>query len=1061
MRFFVLSVLYIFLSSLVWAETAPSPRFVRNDGQWESSVLYRAEIPGGFLFLKEQSLVYVFYHTGDVAHQHHSLEPTAAARQANSLPSDQIRAHGYEIHFEGSNSAVVIEASHKNEEVRNYFLGSDPSHWAAQVPSFAEIIYKNLYPGIDMRIFSQQGSLKYECIVQPKADPSRIQFRYAGMDKIALNNGFLITETSVNKVTELPPYSYQLTKTGIRQEVASSYKLKENTLSFLFPSGYTTASTLVIDPILVFSTYSGSFTNNWGYTATYDDSGHLYSGGIEFGNRFPVTTGAFQTSFSGQTDVAILKYTPTGNALVYATYIGGSEAEAPHSMIVDKDNQLIIFGTTSSTNFPVSATAFDRTFNGGFFAIASGVNYANGSDLFITKLNATASSLIGSTYLGGSANDGLNTNINLNQNLFNYGDEFRGEVNLDASGNIYIASLTLATNFPMVNASQNTLAGQEDAVLCRLTQDLSSLTWSTYLGGDRFDAARGIRISPMGNVYAVGGTTSTTLPASADALNRVSSGRDEGFVVKYVNSTLSRLSYLGTIEPDQGYQIDLDENENVYLMGLTLGSYPVTSGVFTTPNSSQFIHALDANLSRTLFSTVIGSGNHQLNISPTAFMRSKCGLIYLAGWGGSSSIRLGVTRTVTTGLPVSPDAIRKTTNGDDYYLAILSQDASQLLYGTFFGSQSGTNHVDGGTSRFSPDGTIYHAACACRDNSRFPTTPGVWSQINNGALVNGCNNAAFKFDLEGLKADFRVAIDSCSVPALITTQNLSQGGKSYEWVVDGKVRSTALTLNQLAVEGAGEHTITLRVYNLITCKQVDSLSRKIVWGTRRFAVSPDTSICLGNSRQLSASGGTTYAWTPAQGIINPRSPTVTVAPTETTTYTVEISNPDGCNRRLSTTVNISTFNPDFEVIMHPECDAPTKLRLVANGSTGRAEWVIINEDGVARTIEDTVTVGAGGNYEIVLKAFQGVCEKTIRKNVFVDDPRPPVNVITTNEPNTHFETFKRGWKVEMYDQWGRPVYSNDSYQNDWKGSSVKNGVYFYRLTSPAGLSCKGWLQVLK
>jgi hypothetical protein len=185
-----------------------------------------------------------------------------------------------------------------------------------------------------MRLYTQNAALKYEFIVSPKADPEQIQLQYKGASDVYLQDGMLQVKTSVNTVTETKPYTYQPLN-GQPKEVASKFVLKNNILHFQFPKGYNKTLPLVIDPYLVFSTYSGSFTDNWGFTATNDPQGNLYSGGIEFGNRFPATIGAFQFSFSGYIDIAILKYSPDGKRLLYATYLGGAGAELPHSMIVN------------------------------------------------------------------------------------------------------------------------------------------------------------------------------------------------------------------------------------------------------------------------------------------------------------------------------------------------------------------------------------------------------------------------------------------------------------------------------------------------------------------------------------------------------------------------------------------------------------------------------------------------------------------------------------------------------------------------------------------------------
>lgn len=348
-------------------------------------------------------------------------------------------------------------------------------------------------------------------------------------------------------------------------------------------------------------------------------------------------------------------------------------------------------GTTSSVTFPVSANAFDKVFNGGtFIDPISGVEYDNGSDLFIAHLSSSGSGLIGSTFLGGSRNDGVNVSAEVSIN--SYGDQFRGEVNLDKEGNIYIASTTTSPDFPLVDPAQASLQGSQDAAICKFNNDLSELLWSTYLGGTGFDATYGIRISKTGNIYVCGGTTSTDLPAGNNVIKPVFSDLEDGFVAKFTGSNLSALSFIGTDRQDQAYLLDLDKDENVYVMGLTFGIYPTTVGVYRNGSSGQFIHAMSNDFTQTLFSTTIGSGIPVPNISPTAFLVSDCDFIYLSGWGGE------INNRSTTNLPVTPDALRSTTNGDDFYITILDKNATSILYGTYLGDPGGRNHVDGGTS---------------------------------------------------------------------------------------------------------------------------------------------------------------------------------------------------------------------------------------------------------------------------------------------------------------------------------------------------------------------------
>ena len=300
-------------------------------------------------------------------------------------------------------------------------------------------------------MFSVEDKLKYELHLQPNARVKDIKIEYDGLESINILDGDLICNTSFSTTIEHKPFSYQIVD-GKLIEVKCHYRLKNNTISFVFPNGYDKSKKLIIDPTLEFSTFSGSFANNFGYTATYDDFGFLYSGSTVFGSGYPTTTGAFQISFSsGTVDIGITKYDTTGTQMIYSTYLGGDSDELPHSMVVNSSNELFIFGTTSSLNFPTTNGAYQTIFNGGtYYGVGGlGVTFNNGSDIFVSKLSASGGSLLSSTYIGGSENDGLNIHVPINKN---YADEVRGEIDIDKNNNVYIATCTKSADFPVTNS---------------------------------------------------------------------------------------------------------------------------------------------------------------------------------------------------------------------------------------------------------------------------------------------------------------------------------------------------------------------------------------------------------------------------------------------------------------------------------------------------------------------------------------------------------------------------------------------------------------------------------
>src|SRR5688572_23753225 len=250
----------------------------------------------------------------------------------------------------------------------NYFLGSDSCRWATNALAYASILYPNVYDGIDFRVSSIGNNLKYDFIVRPGADPSQIKIEYCGVNGIENIDDQLEIRTAVGLVIEQKPYSYQF-DVQRKQTVPSKYRLHNNVVTFSFPHDYDECRELVIDPLLIFSTYSGSTADNWGSTATPGEHGSLYSAGItkqDLGGFFPATPGAFQTTNRGSFDMAVIKYDSAGTRFLYATHLGGMDNDSPESLVVDKaSGDLIVLGVSSSPDYPTSANAFDNTFNNG------------------------------------------------------------------------------------------------------------------------------------------------------------------------------------------------------------------------------------------------------------------------------------------------------------------------------------------------------------------------------------------------------------------------------------------------------------------------------------------------------------------------------------------------------------------------------------------------------------------------------------------------------------------------------------------------------------------------
>ncbi len=803
-------------------------QFVENKGQWDKSVKFMAQIPGGAIFIQESGFTVLQHNKNDwekikdLAHGHNKDQ-----KSVSLLDKFILRSHAYKVRFLNSGKQPVIAADKPLQTYSNYFIGNDPTKWAANCKTYSGITISDLYPNIDLRYYSDNGRLKYDLIAKPGADISKIALKYEGADKLQLKNKELVVNTSVGEVKELSPYTYQYEK-GQRREIGNEYLVNDNEVRFKVKN-YDRKATLVIDPTLIFASYAGSTADNWGFTATYGPDGSMYGGGIVFSSGFPVSPGAFQQTWGGGSgskpfDIGIIKLSPDGSNRMYATYIGGRTGnEQPHSLIVDGQGNLILAGRTNSSDYPVTGSGL----------IGSG----GGFDIVVTKLNSTGSALIGSKKIGGSGDDGVNINSGRNgPNSLqrNYGDDGRSEVILDGAGNIYVASSSQSNNFPTVSAFQPNNGGAQDAVVLKLTPDVSSLLFSTYLGGSSNDAGYVLSLNPFDNtIYVGGGTESSNFPTTSGTISSRSNGNIDGYVAVLNNngSSLLRSTYIGTSGIDQVFGVQFDHLGFPYITGQTTGSWPIRNAAWSQASGKQFISKLEPDLSAYVYSTAFGSGAAIPNISITAFLVDRCENVYVSGWGGTIA---GYPSAGTFGLPVV-NPLRPNTDGKDFYFFVLKKNATGQLYGDFYGQNGGDfpDHVDGGTSRFDKNGVIYQAICAnCEDPPKtvqFPTTPGSWAPTN---YLTRCNLAMLKIAMElaGVQAGIQSAIDgvlrdsSGCVPLTVDFSDTLQLGLSYEWNFgDGSPQVETATPNTShTYTSVGSYRVMLVAIDPETCNVRDT-----------------------------------------------------------------------------------------------------------------------------------------------------------------------------------------------------------------------------------------------
>ncbi|MBS1947629.1 MAG: PKD domain-containing protein [Bacteroidetes bacterium] len=833
--------------------------FVENKGQWDPQIKFKADVAAGSFYLGKNGFTVKLVNQNDLArfdHNHHGRNqnlraPNTVDNEKNNVTdvNDVVRSHAYRVSFEGASDHVEIIPDKPLPTYNNYFIGNDPSKWAGHCGVYQGITYKNVYPNIDVRYYTNNGVLKYDIIVHPGGNPDKIIMKYDGADQLRIKNKELLIKTSVGTPKELAPASYQVNNEGRKEIDCRFFQSSENTIRFKLKE-YSPDATLVIDPTLVFSTFSGSKSDNWGFTATYGPDGSLFAGGIVAGEGFPVSPGAYQQHHApgSHWDVGIIKLDRNGVNRLYATYLGGQGNEYPHSMIADAQGNLIVFGRTGSANFPST----NKVGSGG------------GRDIYVTKFSADGTKIIGSLIIGGTSDDGTNiqdqdednNTIGLNSLIRNYGDWSRGEVILDGAQNIYVATCTQSVDFPIVGNVFEKQMGlgaakqygvHQDGAVIKIDPTCNNVIFSSFLGGTNDDAALVMDISPTtGDLYVGGATVSTDMPGvQANALQKTFQGGTDGFVsiISSDGSTLKATTYLGTNGYDMVYGVKFDRFGFPYVMGTTTGTWPVVNAPWRNAGAKQFVSKLQKDLSAYVYSTTFGSVNAKSpNISPVAFLVDRCQNVYISGWGSFYELLTPDPYDLsgTSGMPFTANAIKPSTDGRDFYFIVIKRDATGLLYGTFFGqkdspdrSQSLSEHVDGGTSRYDRNGVIYQAICAncyTQPNIVFPTTPGTWSP-KNGTGSNGCNVAGVKiaFNFAGVGSDVKPYINGMldsvgCVPLTLTLQDQVRNGKKYIWHFgDGTPDATTASYQvQHTYSNMGAYVVRLITIDSSTCNISDT-----------------------------------------------------------------------------------------------------------------------------------------------------------------------------------------------------------------------------------------------
>ena len=563
----------------------------------------------------------------------------------------------------GANPAARVVGAESLPGKSNYFLGKDSTKWRTGVANYATVEYKGVYPGIDLVYYGNQGRLEHDFVVSPGADPTAINLAIEGADSLRLDEqGNLVAQLDAGYVVLTKPALYQLgnPKSKIRNQKSVDGRfvlLAGNRVGFEV-SNYDKNQSLVIDPVLSYSSYLGGDAYDLAASMAVDAAGNAYLAGYTNSTNFPTSMGGYREAPYGGFDAFVTKVNPTGSAVVYSTYLGGGALDdGAFGVAVDALGNAYLAGLTDNSNFPITPGAFQTTFGGNM-------------DGFVTKLDATGSTLVYSTFLGGSWFDAALA------------------VAVHASGSVFVVGATESPDFPLANAYQPTFYPAEVAFVTRLNPTGTALEYSTYLGGSGDNGAGAVAVDSAGNAYVAGYVQSADFPTTPGAFDRTC-GTDglcnnhsyDSFVTKLdpTGAGLLYSTYLGGSGFEDGtLRLAVDVHGNAYVSGNTNSTdFPTTLGSFD-PTCANCINYRDGYVvklnpagSSLIYSTYLGGS----------------GFDHIEAIAADASGRVTVGgRTESTDFPLA-SPIQSVFGGipDDGFIARLNSSGSALEFSTLLG----------------------------------------------------------------------------------------------------------------------------------------------------------------------------------------------------------------------------------------------------------------------------------------------------------------------------------------------------------------------------------------
>jgi hypothetical protein len=578
----------------------------------------------------------------------------------------------------------------------NFFYGNDSEKWCTDVPNYAEVYYENLYDGIDLRYYKNQNGLKYDFIVHPGADHNQIRLRYEGSDGLIIDDdGNLVIITEIQDMIDNKPFIFLQYENNIKELNGSFMIYNNHEIGFNIKNDYDHNKVLIIDPLLEYSTFLDQSVSDWGGIEV-DSLGNAVISGLTYSNNFPVTPGAFDTSYHNDADIFVTKFNNNGSALIFSTYIGGVAYDGVSNIAIDSRDFTYITGTTNSWDYPTTQGAYDTTFSNQRW------------DVFVTKLNPNGSSLSYSTFIHGS----------------NYNGERSFDIFIDSRDCAFVTGETFSSDFPITqNAYDTSHNGNRDVFVLKLNYTGAALDYSTFIGTGDPEAGLGISVDSKGNAYVTGGAYSG-FPTTLNAYDTTYNGGHDGFVLKlnHNGSKLNFSTFIGGSQNDVGRNILLDRNENIIVTGNTDSTnFPITNDSFddtynggTQNYGDVFVLILNNTGTSLLYSTYVGGSGDEWYVRTVLNSRDD---ILISGFTNSLDF------------PVTYNALIKNySDFNDTFIFHLGWNRSKLLYSTYIG---GSGRDVFGDVAIDINNNIYLYGFS--NSADFPTTPNAYEPKYKGA----------------------------------------------------------------------------------------------------------------------------------------------------------------------------------------------------------------------------------------------------------------------------------------------------------------------------------------